>query len=274
MTPWERASPSGSGRPTRRVSYCPGTFNNWSLTTTHLTQETNNGVGTGIWSLDSRDNGSSGSNQWGTIQILLQLAISGSRIRGRGWSHYSGSGGNSIVYDPNAFNWAGDSFTNRRKMTCSSMKCTSARFIPPSPSQFVAATNKLDYLKSLGVNAVEVMPIAEFRHGSSWGYNPAQLFAVENIGYGGPDGLKTFVKACHARGLAVFLDVVHNHYGPGDLEMWNFDGYAGRQRAQGRRHLFLPEQHQSANHALRRIRGRISAATRWATSSRTTSPCG
>jgi 1,4-alpha-glucan branching enzyme len=50
---------------------------------------------------------------------------------------------------------------------------------------------------------------------------------VENIGYGGPDGFKTFVQACHARGLAVLLDVVHNHYGPGDLDMWNFDGYSG-----------------------------------------------
>ena len=96
-----------------------------------------------------------------------------------------------------------------------------------SPSKFVAATNKLDYLKSLGVNAVEVMPIAEFPGNNSWGYNPAQPFAVENAGYGGTDGFKTFVKACHARGLAVLLDVIHNHYGPSDLEIWNFDGYVG-----------------------------------------------
>jgi len=82
-------------------------------------------------------------------------------------------------------------------------------------------------LKSLGINAVEVMPIAEFPGNDSWGYNPAQLFAVENAAYGGMDGFKTFVKACHERGIAVLLDVVHNHYGPDDLEMWNFDGFAG-----------------------------------------------
>ena len=91
----------------------------------------------------------------------------------------------------------------------------------------MSATNKLDYLKSLGVNAVEVMPIAEFPGDSSWGYNLAQPFAAENIGYGGPDGFKTFVQACHLRGLAVLLDVVHNHYGPADLDMWNFDGWSG-----------------------------------------------
>jgi len=69
-------------------------------------------------------------------------------------------------------------------------------------------------LKNLGVNAVELLPIVEFGNGGdSWGYDPAQQFAVDNTQYGGPDGLKTFVQACHARGIAVLLDVVHNHYG-------------------------------------------------------------
>jgi len=143
---------------------------------------------------------------------------------------YSGSaaGANSIVYDPTAFNWAGDSFTNPPQNDLFIYELHIGTFYTNAvSSKFVAATNKLDYLKSLGVNAVEVMPIAEFPTDDSWGYNPAQIFAVENIGYGGPDGLKTFVQACHARGIAVLLDVVHNHYGPGDLEMWNFDGYAG-----------------------------------------------
>jgi 1,4-alpha-glucan branching enzyme len=72
------------------------------------------------------------------------------------------------------------------------------------------------------------MPIAEFGNsGSSWGYDPAQIFAADNSQYGGPDAFKTFVRACHTRGLAVLLDVVHNHYGPDDLDMWNFDGFAG-----------------------------------------------
>ena len=81
--------------------------------------------------------------------------------------------------------------------------------------------------KSLGVSAVEIMPVFQCPGTASWGYNPADIFATDSNHYGGPDALKCFVKACHTRGLAVFLDVVHNHYGPTDLDMWNFDGYAG-----------------------------------------------
>jgi len=99
--------------------------------------------------------------------------------------------------------------------------------------KFTDATNRLDYLASLGVNAVEVMPIADFPGSASWGYNPSDLYAADNDHYGGPDGLKAFVKACHARGLAVFLDVVHNHYGPSSLDLWDFDGWAGNNAAGG-----------------------------------------
>ena len=112
------------------------------------------------------------------------------------------------------------------------MNCTSATFYDPRsgsslPGKFTDATNRLDYLTNLGVNAVEIMPIAEFPGYYSWGYNPADPYAADNYGYGGPDGFKTLVKACHARGIAVLLDVVHNHYGPTDLDLWDFDGWTG-----------------------------------------------
>src|SRR5436189_49838 len=55
------------------------------------------------------------------------------------------------------------------------------------PGKFTDATNKLDYLAALGVNAVELLPIAEFAGDNSWGYNPADIYAVENSGYGGAD---------------------------------------------------------------------------------------
>ncbi|MEM8559821.1 MAG: alpha-amylase family glycosyl hydrolase, partial [Bacteroidota bacterium] len=77
----------------------------------------------------------------------------------------------------------------------------------------------------LGVNAIEVMPLAEFAGDFSWGYNPAAPFAVESS-YGGPDGFKAFVKAAHRHGLAVILDVVYNHFGPSDLGLWQFDGWS------------------------------------------------
>jgi 1,4-alpha-glucan branching enzyme len=92
------------------------------------------------------------------------------------------------------------------------------------PGQFRTAAQKLPYLASLGVNAVEVMPAAEFAADYSWGYNPANPFAVEEA-YGGPEGLLGFIDAAHAHGIAVLLDVVYNHWGPGDNALWRFDGW-------------------------------------------------
>ncbi|MFN0067717.1 MAG: alpha-amylase family glycosyl hydrolase [Limisphaerales bacterium] len=93
------------------------------------------------------------------------------------------------------------------------------------PGTFASAIEKFPYLKELGVNTVEVMPVAEFVGDFSWGYNPAHPYAVESV-YGGPDGLLEFVEAAHAHGLAVILDVVYNHFGPGDASMWQFDGWS------------------------------------------------
>ena len=92
------------------------------------------------------------------------------------------------------------------------------------PGSFDTALEELDHLVRLGVNAVQVMPIAEFAGDYSWGYNPAHIFAVESA-YGGPDGFKNFVREAHRRGLAVILDVVYNHFGPSDLDLWQFDGW-------------------------------------------------
>jgi 1,4-alpha-glucan branching enzyme len=59
----------------------------------------------------------------------------------------------------------------------------------------------------------------------SWGYNPAEPFSVETA-IGGPRGLHEFVKAAHSCSIAVLLDVVYNHFGPGDLDLWRFDGWS------------------------------------------------
>lgn len=90
---------------------------------------------------------------------------------------------------------------------------------------FEGAIRRLDHLKRLGVNAVQIMPAAEFAGDISWGYNPAHIFAVESS-YGGPAGLREFVAAAHAAGIAVVLDVVYNHFGPSDLDLWRFDGWS------------------------------------------------
>jgi maltooligosyltrehalose trehalohydrolase len=78
---------------------------------------------------------------------------------------------------------------------------------------FEAIIPYLDELKNLGITALELMPVAQFPGGRNWGYDGAYLFAVQNS-YGGPQGLKRLVDACHQRGLAVVLDVVFNHLGP------------------------------------------------------------
>ena len=87
----------------------------------------------------------------------------------------------------------------------------------------------------------------------SWGYNPAHIFAVEGD-YGGPTGLKDFVKAAHAAGLAVILDVVYNHFGPSDLDLWRFDGWGEDEAG---RHLLL--QRPSRGHRRGATRDRTTA---------------
>jgi malto-oligosyltrehalose trehalohydrolase len=80
---------------------------------------------------------------------------------------------------------------------------------------FDAAVKRLDHLLELGVTAIELMPVAAFPGRRGWGYDGIGLWAVHEP-YGGPDGLKRFVDACHARQLAVVLDVVYNHVGTGN----------------------------------------------------------
>ena len=78
---------------------------------------------------------------------------------------------------------------------------------------FESTMTKLDHLQRLGVNAIELMPIAEFPGSRGWGYDGVDLYAPHHA-YGGPDGLRSLVAACHARGIAVIIDVVYNHVGP------------------------------------------------------------
>ncbi|MBP1664072.1 MAG: alpha amylase catalytic region [Bacteroidetes bacterium] len=73
-----------------------------------------------------------------------------------------------------------------------------------------AALTKLDYLKTLGVTAVELMPIQEFDGNESWGYNPSHFFAIDKA-YGTSEKYKKFIDECHKRGIAVILDMVFNH---------------------------------------------------------------
>ncbi len=94
-----------------------------------------------------------------------------------------------------------------------------------SPGNFASAIERLEHLKRLGINVIELMPPMEFAGERSWGYNPAHPFAIES-NYGGPDAFKQFIQAAHQLGIAVFMDVVYNHFGPSDLDLWRFDGWS------------------------------------------------
>ena len=234
-TPYQDAGGAGVTfrvwAPNATSVYVPGQFNSWSTTAAPLGKEFTNGVWNGNWSADvtSATNGQ---------QYKYYLNYSGGSV----WKHdprarkvvnaSSAAGANDIIYDPTAFNWTNESPVLPSLSDLVIYELHIGTYYNPNsggslPGTFLNATNRLDYLKSLGVSAVEVMPIFEFPGYQSWGYNPADIFAADNYSYGGPDGFKTFVKACHARGLAVLLDVVHNHYGPTDLDLWNFDGWSG-----------------------------------------------
>ena len=78
---------------------------------------------------------------------------------------------------------------------------------------FDAAIERLPYLADLGVTHIELMPVAAFAGDFGWGYDGVALFAV-HAPYGGPDGLKRLIDACHRHGIAVIVDVVYNHFGP------------------------------------------------------------
>ncbi len=147
--------------------------------------------------------------------------------------------------DPRAFSVT-NSIGNGVVFTPPPLSETTERFVPPSldrlviyelhigtfrtskekgPGTFASAETQLPYLRDLGINCIELMPVTEFAGDLSWGYNPAHPWAVESR-YGGPEGLHAFVHAAHEHGIAVILDVVYNHFGPGDLALWQFDGWS------------------------------------------------
>jgi maltooligosyltrehalose trehalohydrolase len=93
-----------------------------------------------------------------------------------------------------------------------------------SQGSFDAIQQRLEDLVDLGITAVELMPVAQFPGDRNWGYDGVYPYAVQNS-YGGPQAFKALVNACHARGLAVVLDVVYNHLGPEGNYLAEFGPY-------------------------------------------------
>jgi malto-oligosyltrehalose trehalohydrolase len=124
-----------------------------------------------------------------------------------------GPAGLSQRYDHAAFRWTDDGWRGVPLPGSVLYELHVGTFT--AEGTFDAALGRLDHLCDLGVDIVELMPVAAFPGERGWGYDGIGLWAVHEP-YGGPDGLKRFVSACHARHLAVVLDVVYNHVGSGN----------------------------------------------------------
>jgi len=117
----------------------------------------------------------------------------------------------SRLVDHDAFEWTDGGFKAPPLSRAVIYELHVGTFTPGGT--FESTIEKLDHLVQLGVTHIELMPVAEFSGNHGWGYDGVDLFAPHQA-YGGPEGLKKLVNACHTRGLAVLLDVVYNHLGP------------------------------------------------------------
>ena len=130
--------------------------------------------------------------------------------------------GPSRVVDHSAFAWTDDRWRGVPLAGSVLYEMHVGTFTPEGT--FDAAVGRLDHLVELGVDAVELLPCNAFAGRWGWGYDGVAWFAVHDP-YGGPDGLKRFVDACHARGLGVVMDVVYNHLGPAGNYLPEFGPY-------------------------------------------------
>jgi maltooligosyltrehalose trehalohydrolase len=117
----------------------------------------------------------------------------------------------SSVVDHSAFDWQDKDWKGIPLRQLIIYELHVGTFTPEGT--FKSVINKLPYLKDLGINAIELMPVGQFPGARNWGYDGVFPFAAQ-CSYGGPDGFKDLVNACHAQGFAVILDVVYNHVGP------------------------------------------------------------
>lgn len=129
------------------------------------------------------------------------------------YSHYQPEGvhGFSQVIDHNSYRWQDENWRGRNLEELVIMEIHVGTF--SEEGTFKGVADRLDYLKELGVNAIELMPVVQTPGRWNWGYDGANLFSVNN-NYGTPDDLKQLIDTCHREQIAVILDVVYNHFGP------------------------------------------------------------
>ncbi len=134
----------------------------------------------------------------------------------------AGVEGPSRAYDHAQFTWGDQDWRGRDLRGAVIYELHIGTFTPDGT--FTSAIAKLDHLIDLGVDFIEIMPVAPVPGVRNWGYDGVDLWAVRED-YGGPDGLKTLVDACHRNGIGVILDVVYNHLGPSGNYLNKFGPY-------------------------------------------------
>lgn len=131
--------------------------------------------------------------------------------------------GPSVVVDPTSFQWTDSEWKGLSLNQFIIYELHVGTFT--TEGTFEAIIAHLPYLKdTVGITAIELLPVAQFPGGRNWGYDGVYPFAPQST-YGGPDGLKRLVDACHRAGIAVIMDVVYNHLGPEGNYLGDFGPY-------------------------------------------------
>jgi len=137
------------------------------------------------------------------------------------WQPY-GVFGKSRIVDHSRFHWTDHDWSSVNLGAFVMYELHVGTFTPAGT--FEAVIEKLEYLKNLGVTHIELMPVVEFVGDRGWGYDSVDLFAPHHA-YGGPEGLKQLINACHNKRIGVILDVVYNHLGPSGNFLSRFGHY-------------------------------------------------
>lgn len=166
---------------------------------------------------------------WQAVANLLPgsqyfFKLEGDRNRPDPASHFQPAGvhGPSQVVAHSSFPWQDTGWAGRPLHELIIYELHIGTFTPGGT--FAEAVTRIADLADLGINAIEIMPVAQFPGERNWGYDGTYPFAVQNS-YGGPPGLKHFVNECHRKGISVILDVVYNHLGPEGNYLWDFGPY-------------------------------------------------
>lgn len=203
--------------PNADTVFVTGTFNKWNKTTHELEKEEN-----GYWSIAIAE--AKAGDEYKYIIHNGELILDRNDPYAR---EMTNSNGNSVVTNLD-FEWEDQDFKMKSWNALVIYELHVGTFNRKKDDEvgtFQSIIDKIPYLQSIGVNCVELLPIAEFAGGISWGYNPSYPFAIERD-YGGAAEFAKMVNEFHKADIAVILDVVYNHFGPSDMDLWQFDGWS------------------------------------------------